>query len=212
MVEWTNNLKEIGNKNYDCLLEMNISPYGKNSDDELIRTYLIAYLIHSKFAAIDQFASGIRSISKNILHCSNLTNMKKMLQYQQVDYDFNQMISLITFKQIADKENEEGSNKAENICECISEFELFLINVDTRQIMLEENRPLTYKDLLFFITGSDRIPPYGFGKNIDVVFSDMISLPKAHTCGLTLTVPADPTEMQNKLILAIRFGGGFGGI
>ena len=57
-----------------------------------------------------------------------------------------------------------------------------------------------------FATATDRIPPYGFEKLIDVTFKD-VSLPKVLTCSLSLTLPN-----REKLVTAIKHGGGFGEI
>jgi len=72
---------------------------------------------------------------------------------------------------------------------------------------------LTYADLLYFTTGCDRIPTYGFEKlfekKIEVIFDD-VSLPKVSTCRLILTLPNNSESLSNKMLTAIRYGGGFG--
>ena len=73
-----------------------------------------------------------------------------------------------------------------NITNCITEFELFLLQIGSNSICLGDNDILDYEQLIFFATATDRIPPYGFEKLIDVTFED-VSLPKVSTCALKLT-------------------------
>ena len=75
--------------------------------------------------------------------------------------------------------------------------------------MLSEEQPLTFEHVLFFCTGMDRIPPYGFTQKIEVEFKD-VSLPCANTCGLHLTLPT--VDIKGKLVIAVNFGGNFGKI
>jgi len=118
------------------------------------------------------------------------------------------MISLLSYKQLKDGTFAEGSNKAIQIRDCIAEFELFLINVGIKEVLIDDV-PLRYEDFLFFATGGDRIPPYGFDKKIDILFED-ISLPKVNTCGLILRLPSRSENLAQKLITSIKYGGGFG--
>ena len=61
---------------------------------------------------------------------------------------------------------------------------------------------LTLEMILEIFTGTDRVPAFGFHKNIEVYFCN-ISLPTASTCGLILNCP-------KKKIKEKSFGGGFG--
>ena len=70
---------------------------------------------------------------------------------------------------------------------------------------------MDYEQLIFFATATDRIPPYGFEKLIDITFGD-VSLPKVSTCALTLTLPNKHKSIREKLVTAIKHGGGFGEI
>jgi hypothetical protein len=203
-------LQSIRLGNYDCLLEMNVVPFGKPIS-ELIRLYMIATLVHSKFSAISQFSSGVRTISKSLFDPSNYNFMRTFLESSAVEYTFDQIISLMSYQQIKLKVFENGSNDESNLRECIAEFEMFLINIGIGLVFLEENVALRYTDLIFFITGCDRIPPFGFEKNIDIFFED-VSLPKASTCGLILTLPKKASTLGASIITAVKFGGGFGEI
>ena len=85
------------------------------------------------------------------------------------------------------------------------------MDVGQGNIELEDRKPLGYTDILFFVTGCDRIPAYGFDKKIEVVYENVI-LAKASTCGLILTLPNDSLRIEFAIKQAIRFGGGFGEI
>ncbi|KAF6248565.1 ubiquitin protein ligase E3A [Scenedesmus sp. NREL 46B-D3] len=73
------------------------------------------------------------------------------------------------------------------------------------------------KRLLFFITGSDRVPIKGLG-HLSPPFvisrngNDNTRLPTAHTCFNHLLLPAykDKDTMQQRLLLAIENAEGFG--
>ena len=199
-------LLNIRNWNYDCLLDLSIIP-GRKSKEELFRLYMLTTLIHANMGAIAQFKDGIDMVSRNLLKKENYEKVKSMLEFRQVDYTFDQIIKLINYTQLLT--TEEGSNNESNLRECISEFELILIEMGQHSIMIEDDIPLCYSDLLFFITGCDRIPSYGFGKKIDVDFTD-ISLPKSHSCALSLHMTNVPKSMLRKLLVAIRYGGGYG--
>ena len=104
-----------------------------------------------------------------------------------------------------------GSNERMNITNCITEFELFLLQIGSNSICLGDNDILDYEQLIFFATATDRVPPYGFEKLIDVTFED-VSLPKVSTCALALTLPNKHKLIREKLVTAIKHGGGFGEI
>ena len=69
-----------------------------------------------------------------------------------------------------------GSNERMNTTNCITEFELFLLQIGLDSISLGGNDILDYEQL-FFATATDRIPRHGFEKLIDVTFED-VSLQK----------------------------------
>ena len=76
---------------------------------------------------------------------------------------------------------------------------------------LGDNDILDYEQLIFFATATDRIPPYGFEKLIDVTFED-VSLPKVSTYALALTLPNKRKLIREKLVTATKHGGGLGEI
>lgn len=69
---------------------------------------------------------------------------------------------MISYRQADLKVFEEGSNDEMRLRECIAFFELFLLNIGMKQVSVEDGVPLTYCDVIFFVTGSDRIPTYEF--------------------------------------------------
>ena len=69
---------------------------------------------------------------------------------------------------------------------------------------------ITLKDVLFVVASVDKFPPFGLEKKIDVRFDKNVSFPQASTCSLTLTLPF--YDIANKMILALKFGVGFGDI
>ena len=77
--------------------------------------------------AIAQFKDGIEMVSRNLLKKENYEKVKSMLEFRQTDYTFDQIIKLINYTQLLT--TEEGSNNESNLRECISEFELILIEM-----------------------------------------------------------------------------------
>ena len=103
---------------------------------------------------------------------------------------------------------EKGSHEYSEF-ELIAEFELLLSEIESKEIMLSEEQPLAFEQLLFFCMGMDRIPPYGLTQKIEVEFKN-VSLPCANTCALHLTLPT--VDIKGKLVIVVNFGGGFGKI
>ena len=104
---------------------------------------------------------------------------------------------------------EKGSNEYSKAQDLIAEFELLLSEIESKEIMLSEEQPLTFEHVLFFCTGMGHIPPYGLTQKIEVEFKD-VSLSSANTCGLHLTLPT--VDIKGKLVIAVNFGVDFGKI
>lgn len=122
------------------------------------------------------------------------------------NYDFNQIITLFRYSQT---DFEVGSNEESNLRDCITEFELFLMNIGNNEVFTNVGVQLTYKDMFQFLTVSDRIPTYGFEKLIDVEFVKC-SFPRVSTCGLNISLTNEPKEIVKMLVTSIVYGGGFG--
>eukprot|EP00111_Clytia_hemisphaerica_P000303 TCONS_00000779-protein len=204
-----NQISHINQGNYDTLYDYEINPSGKEKE-ELIRLYMIAVLVVSKSSAIEQLKGGICSISKNLLLKSNLQEMKNFLVYSPVQYSFEQFISQIEYPQNKIGAVEVGSNLENEVRRGVADFELILLNIGQGKVFLEPGTALRYTDLLYFITGCDRIPSWGLPKKIEVDFDPTTTLPHTHTCGSLLHLPFRVTESQ--MVVAINFGGGFGKI
>jgi len=84
-----------------------------------------------------------------------------------------------------------------------------LLNISNDLIKVDENL-LTYSDLLFFLTGTDRILPGEFDKKIEVYFEG--TLVNVSKCGLLLTLPIITANFEESILIAFKFGGGFGEI
>ena len=99
---------------------------------------------------------------------------------------------------------EKGTHAFVQEDQAVTEFELFLIQMDTEGLS-------SLTDFLRFVAGVDRVPLQGFGKNIDIYFEDNDKLPAASTsstCGLFMTVPYNITV--EKLNFCVLNGGTFG--
>ena len=64
--------------------------------------------------------------------------------------------------------------------------------------------------MFFFFTGMERIPPFGLPKKIDVDFAEGVTMPLVSTCGLNVTLPVK--DIDSKLLIAFKYGGGYGDI
>ena len=204
-------ISEIESGNYDSLYDLNISPYGKSAA-ELKRLFLISALVHSKNSSIEQFRDGLISISNDLVRDNTFDAMVSFYVYQDKVITFNQIAKLFSYPQ---KENlQPGSNELLKIVESMTEFEMILSEIESNLVFLGPDSKMTFNHLLFFCTGVDRIPPYGFEKDIEVKFEGD-SLPRASTCALEVIFPLQNDEqmsLKEKLIVAIKFGGGFGDI
>ena len=179
------NLNEIHIGKFDCLMDLNINSYGK-TQEELLSLCLLSSIGHTKYHAINQFSDGVRSMHPKLLKDNSFNLVSKYFQHDECrKITFDQVISLFQYKQIVENIFDVGSNEGMNISNCVTEFELFLLQIGSDSISLEDNDILDYEQLIFFVTATDRIPPYGFEKLIDVTFEN-VSLPKVSTCALTL--------------------------
>ena len=203
-----NNLNEIRIGNFDSLMDLNINSYGKTQEN-LLSLYLLSSIVHTKYHAINQFADGVRSVHPKLLEDNSCKLVSKYFQHDECrKITFDQVISLFQCKQIGENIFDVGSNERMNINNCITEFELFLLQIGSDSISLGGNNILDYDQLIFLDTAANRIPRYDFEKLIDVTFED-VSLPKVSTCALTLTLPNQHKSIREKLVTAIKHGGGF---
>lgn len=199
-------LLNIDNDNYDALYDLSISPAGK-SKEELKNIYILTAVVLSKSAAITQFKEGMSSIAEQLVQKRSFNILQPLMEDCHQPYSFGAVVELINYPQA--EEFEIGSNLYSRLRDAITQMELLLVAIEANDVQLEEERALGFEDFLFFITGTDRIPPHGFQKKLDIRFDD-ISLPKSNTCGLSATFPY--VNIRDTFVIAIRFGGGYGNI
>lgn len=84
-------------------------------------------------------------------------------------------------------------------------------------ITTERASPLTFEDLLTFLSGADCLPPLGFHKKAEIDFYTQDNtcrrLPSASTCSMVLFLPRgvqDETELEKLLTEAVKGSLGFG--
>ena len=128
------------------------------------------------------------------------------LETNNAKVTLDQILRLVSYEQL--KEQERGSNLYKEFEDYVFEFELFLADVYSGTVQ-KDAEYLTLEMILEFCTGTDRVPAFGFHKNIEVYFCD-ISLPTVSTCGLMLNFPQK--NMKEKIVCALSFGGDFGEI
>ena len=126
--------------------------------------------------------------------------MEHFLQNIKVDVlTLRQLMAILNYHNYHDV----GSNLHNQVVDAICDFEIFLVGVSNgyyEDIML--------KDVLFFVASIAKIPPFGYKKKLDICFDKNVSLPQAFTCSLALTIPF--YGIANKMVLAVKFGVGFG--
>lgn len=206
-------LLDIEQGNYDPVYDLNISPLGK-STVELKRLFLISTLVHTRYSSIEQFRDGLKSISENLVKKNAFDATFSFYVNNKSNITFNQMMNLFSYPQKDSLPN--GSNELEKIIAAITEFEMLLSEIESNIVYLSPGNLMTFNHLLFFCTGVDKIPPYGFEKLIEVTFEGN-KLPRASTCCLEVTFPLplqdnEHMPLKDKLIIAINYGGGFGDI
>ena len=192
-------LEKIDNNETDDLFEHNISPSEDKEHDKHLFT--VSFVVFTKYQAIDQFRKGMKSVSSALVEPRNYTRMKDYLEYSKVEITLTKFLSLIKFNRDCDI----GSNKWNVIDSAICDFEIYLAavaNGDCAGISLH--------DLLFFITGLDRVPPYGLNQLINVFFDENAVLPKVSTCSFIMTLPVN--DIASSMNTALSYGGGFGEI
>ncbi|XP_066913083.1 uncharacterized protein [Clytia hemisphaerica] len=195
------NLKKIKEGDVVPLLDQGIVPAGRPYP-ELEKLYLLSSLVGMKYQAISQFKDGINSVSASILKKQNFNTVKVLLEERKpITYCFEDFVLLFDY---TDPKIQPGSNKAMKIRNCISEFELFLLNLGNGRFNY------TYCDLLFLLTGLDRLPPNGGLNKIKVKFDALIM--KASTCGPNLELPVldCPDQIEKNMLMGLKFGSGFG--
>ena len=91
-------------------------------------------------------------------------------------------------------------------------------NIDpTYNLISDLAVPVSFEELLAFITGADAVPPCGFSKAIDISFftndPGISRLPYVSTCALELFLPRGVSEVhafKDLMLTALKESSGFG--
>ena len=159
--EFENSINQIGNSEYDILLDLNIVPVKDNAVNK--RRFIVTRTLIEPVSGIQKFKNGLLSIAPTILNLSNYSIMKDLFVALTVQIDIQSILKFFVFK----REVEEGSNEKRVIDNALCDFQIFLTQVDNGEIKDRLGHVLTLRDILFFFTGFDRIPAYGMPKLID---------------------------------------------
>ncbi|KAK3090577.1 hypothetical protein FSP39_012823 [Pinctada imbricata] len=164
------------------------------------------FVYYRTAAEISQFVNGMESVSNFwSLVKSNPAIFKALFCYTVEPLSKQQFESLcnVSYSEI-------GSNKRCLEDETIYCWEVFLQDIS------DGNIPVTFEELLAFITGADKVPPCGFSKAIDISFypveHGVYRLPHVSTCSLELHLPRgidDIKAFQELMIRALKESMGF---
>ena len=150
-----------------------------------ILDFTIVYVILKNHGAMIQFRDGLQSIDSEMKRTENYAIMKILLTYSECVIDFDQFMALLHFEM---SENSIVKTREED-AQC--NFEIFISKFANKTVYITADvyRLLTLEDILFFFTGMNKVPMFGFEKTIDIRFVDSITLPDPHTCSLEAELP-----------------------
>ena len=189
-------VKKLENGDRSELLDFDIPVTG---DIAFSKKILVAsILILKSFSAFEQFSKGLGSIDQAFKDVANLECIKFFLSRQQHDLMLNDFISVINFKNDAEKH----SNQWTIINNIALEVKLFFASVANNNIS-----GFGLNDLLFLFTGMERIPPFGLEKKIDIEFVEGDE-PRISTCSCSVTLSV--TNAVKMLEMTLKYGGGLG--
>ena len=181
-------MKQIDEGNFDPLFSAGIAP---GDIEKAKKLYAVHYAIQSRYAAINDFRSGVESISKSIIE--NYPYFRAFFLTSNLNISVCDMINLFSYN----FNGEAGSTRRVMEDEAMVELE-FLVNDLNNGVV----KDLSLRDLLVFITGSDVIPPFGFQKKIDVYFEESDQLAKSSTCALNFYISC--TNTRNNIEKALK--------
>ena len=172
-------MKHIDEGNFDPLFSAGIAPVNIEKAKQL---YAVHYAILIRYAAINDFRSGVESISKSII--GNYPYFRTFFLTSNLNISVGDMIDLFSYS----FNGEAGSTRRVMEDEAMVELELLVNDLNNGVV-----KDLFLRDLLVFITGSDVIPPFGFQKKIDVYFEESDQLAKSSTCALNFYISCTNT-------------------
>ena len=181
-------MKQIDEGNFDPLFSAGIAPVDIEKAKKL---YAVHYAVLSRYAAINDFRSGVESISKSIIE--NYRYFRAFFLTSNLNISVCDMINLFSYN----FNGEAGSTRRVMEDEAMVELD-FLVNDLNNGVV----KDLSLRDLLVFITGSDVIPPFGFQKKIDVYFEETDQLAKSSTCALNFYISC--TNTRNNIEKALK--------
>jgi hypothetical protein len=151
-------VKQINEGNFDILYDLNITPSNQLETDK--RLFLISFVLLKSSYAIQQFRDGLASIDDKMVHPDSYSLMQQFLQSNNKPMQLEELLTLFNYKRECDPE----SNKWRAIDDTICEFELFLNEISSSAVLDRFDVVLTLRDVLFFLSGYDTIPPHGMPK------------------------------------------------
>ena len=172
---------QINSGNLDCLHNANINP--SSNLEDAIKLYKLHYAILLRYATINDFKSGIGSISEKVL--------KHYPVFKEYFLPFENKISAVDIIKLFNYNftHEPGSQTRLKEDDAMLELEFLIKNIGDNSV-----DDVTLSEVLVFITACDVIPRFGFKKKIDVFFETKIQLATSSTCGLNFIIPIDSTR------------------
>ena len=184
-------MKQIDEGNFDPLFSAGIAPVDIEKAKNL---YAVHYTILSRYAAINDFRSGVESISKSFIE--NYPYFRAFFLTSNLNISVCYMINLFSYNCNGEKA---GSTRRVMEDEAMVELE-FLVNDLNNGVV----KDLSLRGLLVFITGSNVISPFEFQKKINVYFEESDQLAKSSTCALNFYISFTNTRNNIEKALKMR--------
>eukprot|EP00794_Sanderia_malayensis_P002665 gene2665-3082_t len=150
-------MSQIASGNTDPLLENDIMV--TNDVNACTRLLVISHIILRNYGAIEQFAKGLQSIDEALTASENFEAMKQFLMEGKTVLTLDEFLKILEFK----KDCDDNSNTGRAIADAVGDVELFIASLANNEV---EGAKLS--DLLYLLTGFDRVPPFGLRKKIEV--------------------------------------------
>jgi len=172
----------------------------------LCPNYTIHFIFCRCSAEVLQFAEGMNAVGGLWgTVCSNKELFEPQFCHNPPPLDKASFEALFTVDY-----SEEGSSRRQLEADTIYAWEVFLQDVADGSV------PVTFQDILTFITGANKIPPCGFHGPLEIVFfpqeTDVNRLPSVSTCALQINLPSgirQPEVLSTMMVKAIKESCGF---
>ena len=181
---------QINSGDLVCLYNANINP--SSNLEDAIKLYKLHYAILSRYAAINDFKSGIGSTSEKVL--------KHHPVFKRYFLPFENKISAVDINKLFNYNftHEPGFQTRLKDNDAMLELEFLIKDIGDKSV-----DDVTMSDVLVFITACDVIPPLGFNKKIDVFFETKNQLATSSTCDLNFIIPIDSTRENVLKVLTL---------